>query len=156
MYRHTFMRIIQYVVILRAQNVQVDRTLHGCITCIAKTLIRNEIILNNSLYINYHHCMVVINAYLYMYIYLCLLRPFSPLSVLHCVCCSTQVHVTLTPDQNKIFKALQPMEPNGSVNFVTGIRIAHVSIQLTTCNFCTVYVCCVCCAGYETSTIYTL
>lgn len=40
---------------------------------------------------------------------------------------STQVHVTLTTDQNKIFKALQPLEPKGNVNFVTAIRIAHVS-----------------------------
>ena len=35
--------------------------------------------------------------------------------------------MTLTIDQNKIFKALQPLEPKGSVNFVTSIRIAHVS-----------------------------
>lgn len=40
---------------------------------------------------------------------------------------STQVHVTLTTDQNKIFKALQPLEPKGTINFVTAIRIAHVS-----------------------------
>ena len=43
-----------------------------------------------------------------------------------CFHCSTQVHVTLTNDTNKIFKALQMLEPKGSVNFITGIRIAHV------------------------------
>lgn len=41
----------------------------------------------------------------------------------------TQVHVTLTMDQNKIFKALQPLEPKGSVNFVTAIRIAHLTLK---------------------------
>ena len=41
---------------------------------------------------------------------------------------STQVHVTLTTDRNKIFKALQPLEPKpGTINFVTAIRIAYVS-----------------------------
>ena len=39
---------------------------------------------------------------------------------------STQVRVTLTNDSNKIFKALQSVEPKGNVNFTTGIRIAHV------------------------------
>jgi 26S proteasome regulatory subunit N10 len=41
----------------------------------------------------------------------------------------TQVHVTLTTDQNKIFKALQPLEPKGSVKFVTAIRIAHLTLK---------------------------
>ena len=40
---------------------------------------------------------------------------------------STAVRVTLTNDLNKIFKSLQTLEPKGKVNFVTGIRIAHVS-----------------------------
>ncbi|CAI8050696.1 26S proteasome non-ATPase regulatory subunit 4 [Geodia barretti] len=40
-----------------------------------------------------------------------------------------QVHVTLTSDQNKIFKALQPLEPKGSVNFVTSLRIAHLALK---------------------------
>ena len=40
---------------------------------------------------------------------------------------STQVHVTLTNDTNKIFKALQGLEPKGAVKFITGLRIAHVS-----------------------------
>lgn len=39
---------------------------------------------------------------------------------------SSQVRVTLTNDPNKIFKALQSVEPKGDVNFITGIRIAHV------------------------------
>lgn len=41
----------------------------------------------------------------------------------------TQVHVTLTTDQNKIFKALQPLEPKGTINFVTAIRIAHLALK---------------------------
>ena len=40
---------------------------------------------------------------------------------------STQLRVTLTNDNNKIFKALQAVEPAGRINFVTGVRIAHVS-----------------------------
>ena len=44
---------------------------------------------------------------------------------------SAQVHVTLTSDQNKIFKALQSLEPKGSINFITSLRIAHVSIVQT-------------------------
>ena len=52
--------------------------------------------------------------------------------MLPCPSHSAQVHVTLTSDQNKIFKALQPLEPKGSVNFVTSLRIAHVSIIQTT------------------------
>lgn len=39
---------------------------------------------------------------------------------------STQVRVTLTNEANKIFKALQVVQPKGAVNFITGIRIAHV------------------------------
>ena len=45
---------------------------------------------------------------------------------------STHVCVTLTNDPNKIFKALQGIEPKGVVNFVTGIRIAHVSMGAVT------------------------
>ena len=41
---------------------------------------------------------------------------------------STQVHVTPTNDTNKIFKALQSLEPKGAMKFITGLRIAHVSI----------------------------
>ena len=42
---------------------------------------------------------------------------------------STQVRVTLTNDLSKIFKALQQLEPKGKVNFITGLRIAHVSLS---------------------------
>lgn len=41
----------------------------------------------------------------------------------------TQVRVTLTNDSNKIFKALQSVELSGAVNFVTGIRIAHLALK---------------------------
>lgn len=41
---------------------------------------------------------------------------------------STQVHVTLTNDTNKIFKALQSLEPKGAMKFITGLRIAHVCL----------------------------
>lgn len=34
--------------------------------------------------------------------------------------------MTLTNEANKIFKALQSVELKGCVNFITGIRIAHV------------------------------
>jgi len=53
------------------------------------------------------------------------------------------VRVTLTNDLNKIFKALQVLEPKGKVNFVTGIRIAHVSSCPQWQVVC-VCVCCVC------------
>ena len=43
--------------------------------------------------------------------------------------------MTLTSDQNKIFKALQPLEPKGSINFVTSLRIAHVSKKTYHTNF---------------------
>lgn len=45
---------------------------------------------------------------------------------------STAVRVTLTNDLNKIFKSLQSLEPKGKINFVTGIRIAHVSNYIHT------------------------
>ncbi|XP_064382965.1 26S proteasome non-ATPase regulatory subunit 4-like [Halichondria panicea] len=41
----------------------------------------------------------------------------------------TQLRVTLTNDNNKIFKALQAVEPAGRINFVTGVRIAHLSLK---------------------------
>ena len=41
---------------------------------------------------------------------------------------SAQVHVTLTNDNNKVFKALQSLEPKGNIRFITGVRIAHVSL----------------------------
>ena len=51
--------------------------------------------------------------------------------------------MTLTADQNKIFKALQPLEPKGSINFVTSLRIAHVSTSTIhiACYYSMVCVC---------------
>ncbi len=43
---------------------------------------------------------------------------------------SSQLHVTLTNDNNKVFKALQSVEPVGKINFVTGVRIAHVRVKI--------------------------
>ena len=39
--------------------------------------------------------------------------------------------MTLTNEANKIFKALQAVEPEGKINFITGIRIAHVSTKIS-------------------------
>ncbi len=47
----------------------------------------------------------------------------------HYVCSfSTQVRVPLTNDYSKISQKLQMLEPKGSMRFIIGIRIAHVSV----------------------------
>ncbi len=42
---------------------------------------------------------------------------------------SSEVLTTLTTDVGKVMAKLQQVQPKGEVNFVTGVRIAHVSID---------------------------
>ena len=39
---------------------------------------------------------------------------------------SSEVVTTLTTDVGKVMAKLQQVQPKGEVNFVTGVRIAHV------------------------------
>ena len=41
---------------------------------------------------------------------------------------STEVLVTLTSDTGKILSKLHGVTPKGTIRFMTGIRIAHVSL----------------------------
>lgn len=44
---------------------------------------------------------------------------------------SVEVLATLTSDVGRILSKLHQVQPNGSMNLLTGIRIAHVSVQIT-------------------------
>jgi len=43
------------------------------------------------------------------------------------VCFRTEVLVTLTTDVGKLLSKLNQVRPKGNINFVSAIRIAHVS-----------------------------
>jgi len=43
---------------------------------------------------------------------------------------SARVLATLTADVGRILSKLHQVQPNGNINFSTGIRIAHVSYNL--------------------------
>ncbi|XP_026676365.1 26S proteasome non-ATPase regulatory subunit 4-like [Diaphorina citri] len=42
---------------------------------------------------------------------------------------SVEVLATLTSDVGRILSKLHQVQPNGNINFMTGIRIAHVSMS---------------------------
>lgn len=44
--------------------------------------------------------------------------------------CSTKVLATLTTDAGRILSKLHHVQPEGDINFLTGIKIAHVSRYL--------------------------
>jgi len=50
---------------------------------------------------------------------------FSFLSI-----CSVEVLATLTSDVGRILSKLHRVQPQGTINLLTGIRIAHVSWKL--------------------------
>lgn len=42
--------------------------------------------------------------------------------------CSTKVLATLTTDAGRILSKLHQVQPEGAINLLTGVRIAHVSL----------------------------
>jgi len=50
------------------------------------------------------------------------------------VCLRTEVLVTLTTDVGKLLSKLNQVRPKGNINFVSAIRIAHVSNKLCLCS----------------------
>ena len=43
----------------------------------------------------------------------------------------TEVLVTLTSDVNRVLARLHQVQPKGDINFITAVRVAHVSLLLT-------------------------
>lgn len=46
---------------------------------------------------------------------------------------TVEVLVTLTSDVGRIMSKMHLVQPNGNINLVTGIRIAHVSLHIFEC-----------------------
>ena len=49
--------------------------------------------------------------------------------------CSVEVLATLTSDVGRILSKLHTVQPNGNLNLITGIRIAHVRKTSSTLIF---------------------